>query len=141
MNSGLRSLTHHIFFPPRPEVVVAKENSNCLSSNGLCDLVPNRFDDDQLDRPPGIAFGRIRADHGHDLRVLSVRKQSRSAFAGTFVKCSLQPALLISATHSANGCLAGTGRRGNIDRCPALIEEEQNAGPFEYLRSDLAARR
>src|SRR5258708_443933 len=66
------SATHHIFFPPRLQVVALQQNPDCL---------PPRFGDQFafvpfLDHPPpgpaGPTFRRVTADHGNDTLLLGI---------------------------------------------------------------------
>jgi hypothetical protein len=61
---------HHIFFPPRLQLVALQQNSDCLSAH-LGNQFP--FDGlfgDQADGPSGTAFRRFAADHGHNTLLL-----------------------------------------------------------------------
>ena len=65
------SAMHHIFFPPRLQLVALQQNSDCLSAH-LGNQFP--FDGlfgDQADGPSGTAFRRFAADHGHNTLLLS----------------------------------------------------------------------
>jgi hypothetical protein len=61
---------HHIFFPPRLQLVALQQNSDCLSAH-LGNQFP--FDGlfgDQADGPSGTAFRRFAADHGDNTLLL-----------------------------------------------------------------------
>src|SRR5450755_2194605 len=61
--SSLSSATHHIFFPPRLEVVVEQQNPNGLSSDSRNQFPLHRFFGHQAHGPSGKTLRRSAADH------------------------------------------------------------------------------
>src|SRR6185503_11667654 len=57
---------HHIFFPPRLEVVVLEKNADGFSSHAGRQFALDGFLRRQPDGPTGAAFGRIGANQGDD---------------------------------------------------------------------------
>jgi hypothetical protein len=74
---------HHIFFPPRLQLVALQQNSDCLSAH-LGNQFP--FDGlfgDQADGPTGTAFRRFTADHSDNM--------SAAAKKGTSLAVETEP--------------------------------------------------
>src|SRR5271157_394938 len=106
MYSSSRSATHHIFFPPRLEVVVEQQNPNRLPSYLWHQFTLHRFLRHQADRPAGTTFWRIAADHRDDpLFLVGVQYLGR-ARPLLLVKGTIQASMLIAMPESAN-CLWG----------------------------------
>jgi hypothetical protein len=61
---------HHIFFPPRLQLVALQQNPDCLSAYLGHQLALDGLFGDQADRPTGSAFRRRTADHGNDALLL-----------------------------------------------------------------------
>ena len=77
------SAMHHIFFPPRLQLVALQQNPDCLSAHLGHQLAFDGLFGDQADRPAGPAFRRITADHGNDALLLGAIENllgSRSLF-------------------------------------------------------------
>src|SRR5947207_11429135 len=60
------SATHHIFFPPRLQVVALQQNPDCLPPRFGDQFAFDRFLDDQTHGPARPTFRRLTADHGND---------------------------------------------------------------------------
>jgi hypothetical protein len=74
---------HHIFFPPRLQLVALQQNPDCLSAHFGHQLALDSLFGDQADRPTGSAFRRLTADHGNDALLLGAIENllgSRSLF-------------------------------------------------------------
>jgi hypothetical protein len=61
---------HHIFFPPRLQLVALQQNPDCLSAHLGNQLPFDRLLGDQADGPTGASFRRFAADHGDDTLLL-----------------------------------------------------------------------
>jgi hypothetical protein len=59
-------------FPPRLDIVVAKQNANGFPTDFLDHTAIDRLLHDQLDRPTSVSIRRGGAHHGDDLRLLLV---------------------------------------------------------------------
>src|ERR1035437_2850230 len=79
MYSSVTSATHHIFFPPRLQVVVLQKNPDCFSTHARHQLSFDGLFNDEAQAPPGVAFGRFAADHGYNALLFRGVKQ----FGGT----------------------------------------------------------
>jgi hypothetical protein len=74
---------HHIFFPPRLQVVALQQNPDCLSAHLGYQLALDGLFGDQAERPAGPTFRRLTADHGNDALLLGAIENllgSRSLF-------------------------------------------------------------
>jgi hypothetical protein len=61
---------HHIFFPPRLQLVALQQDPDCLSAHLGNQLPFDRLLGDQADGPTGTSFRRFAADHGDDTLLL-----------------------------------------------------------------------
>jgi hypothetical protein len=74
---------HHIFFPPRLQLVALEQNPDCLSAYLRHQLALDGLFGDQADRPTGPTFRRRTANHGNDALLLGAIENllgSRSLF-------------------------------------------------------------
>src|SRR5215471_10261283 len=102
MYSSSRSATHHIFFPPRLEVVVEQQNPDGLPTHLRYQFPLHRLLGHQSNRPTRLPLWRIAAHHGDDSLFL-VRVQD---FGRTgplfFIESAIQAGLLIAMAESPN---------------------------------------
>src|SRR2546423_15029942 len=103
MYSSLSSATHHIFFPPRFEVVVEEQDADGLPSHTRNQASLDGFLRHQAHRPAGTAFRRIAAHHGDNPLLLAVIEHSGGAGALLLEQRGFQTAPLVTAAHRANG--------------------------------------
>ena len=83
MYAWSNSAMHHIFFPPRLQLVALEQNPDCLSAYLRHQLALDGLFGDQAERPTGPTFRRLTADHGNDallLRAIENLLGSRSLF-------------------------------------------------------------
>ena len=109
MYSLFNSATHHIFFPPRLQLVALQQDPDCLSSHSADQLAFDRLLDDQADSPASPPFRRLTADHGDDalfLGVVESRLRSRSLF---LVEDAVQAVPVVAMGDVADGL----GSQGN----------------------------
>jgi len=75
MYSWSSSAIHQLFFPPRPEVVVQQQQSDCLTAHGGYQFPFHRLFGDEPDGPARKTIGRIGAHHRDDsLALLDVQR-------------------------------------------------------------------
>src|SRR5512141_2708478 len=113
--ASFTSATHHIFFPPRLEVVVLQRDSNRLSTYSGNDLPLFGFRGQDSHRPPRLPWRRRSARQRHHLLALSFVQ--RRSFARTFalIDGRLHPALSVAErdlTHPFIGQLEHGPRLG-----------------------------
>src|SRR5271170_5976128 len=97
MYSSLSSATHHIFFPPRLEVVVEEQNSDGFPSHSRDQTPLDRFFCHQPHGPAGAAFGWITADHGDDALPLAVLQNLGCSRPLLIVKSPVEARVLVAA--------------------------------------------
>src|SRR5271154_1546614 len=96
MYSSLSSATHHIFFPPRLEVVVKEQNPDGFPSHAWNQSPLHRLLRHQSHGPAGATLWRVAAHHGDDPLLLAVVQNSLSAGALLVVERGLEAAPLVS---------------------------------------------
>src|SRR5258708_638327 len=101
--AGLIPAHHHIFFPPRLEVVVEQQNPDCFPSHSWNQSPPHGFLGHQSHGPPGPAFGRVAAHHGNDALPLAVLQQCGRSGSLLLVDGSFEPPLLVAMADLPNG--------------------------------------
>ena len=74
MYAWSNSAMHHIFFPPRLQLVALQQDPDCLSAHLGNQLPFDRLLGDQADGPTGTTFRRFAADHGDDTLLLGAVK-------------------------------------------------------------------
>jgi hypothetical protein len=95
MYSSSNSATHHIFFPPRLQVVAFQQHPDGLSPNARHQLAFDRLFGQQAHSPTRPSCRRLAARHGNNALPL-LRIQGRSSSGpGCVVQRALQSALLI----------------------------------------------
>ena len=128
MYSSLSSATHHIFFPPRLEVVVEEQDADCFPSHPRNQSPFDGFLRHQTHRPAGAAFGRIAAHHGDNPLLLAVIEHRGGAGALLLEQRGFQTALLVTMADRANGLRGERDDPGN-PRCAGASGQLQQAYP------------
>src|SRR5450631_2762395 len=94
--SSLSSATHHIFFPPRLEVVVEQQNPNGLSSCSRNQFPLHRFLGHQAHGPSGKTLRWIAANHSDNALLLAVVQQPGRSGPRLFIKRAFQAPLPVA---------------------------------------------
>src|SRR5437773_1041114 len=97
------SATHHIFFPPRLQVVALQQNPDSLPPRFGDQSAFDRCLDDQAHGPARPTFRRLTADHGNDTLLLGVVEnwlRPRTLFV---VSAASKPLLLLAVGYLADG--------------------------------------
>src|SRR5664280_913595 len=95
MYSSLSSPTHHIFFPPRLQVVALQQHPNGLSPHSRNQFAFDNLFGQQPHRPTRPPFRRRRTDHGDNLLALALVQSRSFARPCGVEQRSLQPFLFI----------------------------------------------
>ena len=98
MYSWSNSATHHIFFPPRLQVVAFQQPPNGLSAHSRNQFTFDDLFGQQPHGPTRSPFRRRRADHGDNLLALALVQDRSFARTCGVEQRSLQPFLLIPLT-------------------------------------------
>src|SRR6266581_3688027 len=112
MYSAVSSATHHIFFPPRFQLVALQQNPDCLSAHLGHQLALDGFFDNQAHRPTSSPFRRLTANHGNDALLLGIIEDLLGSWSLLVVKGGIQAATVV-----AMGDL--TDRLGSEGKCCA----------------------
>src|SRR5215813_7985013 len=130
MYSSLSSATHHIFFPPRLEVVVEEQDPNGFSSHPGDQPAFDRFLRHQPHRPAGAAFRRIATHHCNDPLLLGTVEHGDCAGTLFFKERRFQTVPLVTTRNRADGLGSERDDLGN-PRC---------TGPFGQLQERQCAQ-
>lgn len=125
MYSSVSSGTHHIFLPPRFEVVAEKQNSNGLASNSWNKPPFHGLFRNQAYCPAGVSFGRTAADHCDDPLFLAVLQQRGRARSFFLIEGPPQPALNLPMTHLTDWLRGQRDEFGNARRAHAAGQLQQ----------------
>src|SRR5450759_507121 len=96
MYSGVSSATHHIFFPPRLQLVAVQQNPDCLSAHLGHQFALDGLLYNQTHSPTSPPFRRLTANHGNNALFLGSVENllcSRSLFV---VEGSIQAATVVA---------------------------------------------
>jgi hypothetical protein len=128
MYSSLRSATHHIFFPPRPEVVVLQQDANRLPSHARRKSSLERLLRHQSHGPARVTFRWIAAYHRDDALFLTGVQDLGRAGALLFEKRRIQTALPVTTADIADGLGSQWDNAGNPWRAGAFRQLQQRQG-------------
>src|SRR5215467_13426395 len=129
MYSSVRSATHHIFFPPRLEVVVEQQNPDRLSSHPRNQLSFHRFFGYQTDRPARATFWRGGAHHCDDPLLLVVVQHFGGAGPLLLIKRAVESGLLVTVAEPANRLCRDRDGLGNMGSTDTLCQLQERQGP------------
>src|SRR6266508_1362147 len=119
--------THHIFFPPRLQLVAIQHPADRLSAHRGDDLSASRLLGDQRQRPLRPTRRWRRADHRHDRRLLPRVQESRRRGPRILAKRLGEPTLQEAPTDPANLPRIRAGGRRRVGPGPAPIAQLPNA--------------
>lgn len=131
MNSALSSGTHHIFFPPRFELVVAKHQSDGLATHRLGNATAASFNRRKSNTPTGLACWRRPTDHGHNLDLLALVEPLLCPGPRAVMQGSEKSAGDITIAELPNGRGKSPRRSHHISDPPAPIQQLQDPSAFE----------
>src|SRR5437870_11689831 len=120
------SATHHIFFPPRLQVVALQQNPDCLPPRFGDQFAFDRFLDDQTHGPARPTFRRLTADHGNDTLLLGIVEnwlRPRTLFV---VERGLQAVAVVAVGYLADGLRGYRECRGDLRSGDSLAELTQS---------------
>jgi hypothetical protein len=104
------SATHHIFFPPRLQVVAFEQHPDCFSARAGNQLALDGLLGYQAHGPTRPPFRRFAADHGHDALSLGIVQQRFSAGPLPVVESTVQATAVVTVSDLADG-FRGEGQR------------------------------
>jgi len=118
---------HQLLFPPRLEVVVQQQQSNCLAAHGGSQFALHRLLGDQLDGPACQPIRWIGAHHGDDPVALTGVQSPFAAGPRQVNESALQAPLAVSPADVAHRLgRDSNGSRHRWRRLP-LTQQQQGA--------------
>src|ERR1017187_3059886 len=124
MYASLSSATHHIFFPPRLEVVVEEQNPDRFPSHAWDQPALHLFLGHQSHGPAGTALWRVAAHHGDDPLLLAVFQNRRSAGSLLVVESGFEATGLVTMADLPNRLWRERDHVGN-PRCTYALGQLQ----------------
>src|SRR5580693_1749504 len=116
MYSSSRSATHHIFFPPRLEVVVEQQNTDGFPAHSWHQFPFNRLLGYQSHAPTGVALGWLATYHGNDaLLPVCVQHFGRSGPL-LLIESAIQTGLLVTMAESPDRLQRQGDHLGDLGR-------------------------
>src|SRR3954471_5665151 len=131
MYSSLSSATHHIFFPPRLEVVTCQTDPYVFPPHPRHQPALHRFLGHQPYRPAGPAFRRFATNHGNDSLLLSVIQQFSCSGPLFLIERTVESLLLIAMADFSNRLGSQWDNSGNMRRADALGELQKRHRPHD----------
>src|ERR1039457_3317461 len=125
---SLSSATHHIFFPPRLEVVVEEQNPDGFPSHAWDQSALHRFLGHQSHGPAGAALWRATAHHGDDPLLLAVYQNRRSPWPLLVVERGFEATRLVTMTDLPNRLWRQWDHAGNPRCTNALGQLQERQG-------------
>src|ERR1019366_2740831 len=124
--SASSSATHHIFFPPRLQVMTLEQDANRFPAHPPCQLPLHCFLGDEPDTPPRPPFRRRAAHEGDD--PLTLARVQHPALAGTWllVQRRFQPLLRVAPGNRPHGFGRHAHLVGNLRRSLSLVQLAQD---------------
>src|ERR1700730_7773785 len=118
------SATHHIFFPPRLQVVAEQQNPDGLPADPATDFSPYSLLADQPHCPSGCTFRWRPTDHRNNLLVFSRAKSRNGTRPLALEQGHVQTFLKIFPSNSVYRHSSTVNRLRNFLRPLALIEHQ-----------------
>jgi hypothetical protein len=119
---------HHIFFPPRLEIVVKQQNPDGFSTHSWYQFTFHGLFGYQSHGPTRLALWRIAAYHGDDALFLVAVQHLDRAGSLLLVQSTIQSALFITMAEPPD-CLGGQwDDLGNLRSAGVLSQLQQRQG-------------
>jgi hypothetical protein len=119
---------HHIFFPPRPEVVVKQQNPNGLPTHSRRQFTLHGLFGYQSYSPTRLAFWRIATYHGDDALLLVAVQHLGRTGSLFLVQSIIQSAVFITMAEPPD-CLGGQwDDLSNLRSAGVLSQLQQRQG-------------
>src|SRR5271157_668912 len=129
MSASSSSATHHIFFPPRLEVVVEEQHPNGFPSRTGNQSPFLGFLRHQPHGPASAALRRRSAHHGDDPLLLTVVQDLCRAGTRLVVECGIEASLLVATREVPNGLGGERNECGDARRANPLGQLQQRQCP------------
>lgn len=122
--------THHIFFPPRFEVVAGEEAAGGVTAHLGDDPALDRLLRDEVDGPPCPSFGGRPAHHRRESGLFLGTQQLGRTRARFLFEAGLEAKLDAAPSHSPNLSRIGPDRRSDRLERPPLTKELEHSKPL-----------
>ncbi len=132
MYSWSSSAIHQLFFPPRLEVVVQQQQSDCLASNRGNQFPLHRLLCDESDGPASETIRRIGANHRDNPLALTGIQSRFAARSRKINQCALQASIAVSPTDIAHGLRRDPDRSCHCGRRLAFVKQQQRPGSLHH---------
>jgi hypothetical protein len=127
----LSSATHHIFFPPRLEVVTCQQDPYGFPAHPRHQPAFDRLLGHQPHRPAGPAFRRFATNQGNDSLLLRLIQQFRCSGSLFLLERTVEPLLLIAMADFSNRLGSQWDNSGNTRRADALGQLQKRHRPYD----------
>src|SRR6267142_3243802 len=127
--------THHIFFPPRFQVVLLEQKTNTFSSDLPCQLALLGFLGHQPYRPTRLAGRRLSTNHGDDALLLRFFNSGSRTRSWTIIEGRHQPLFGIASANPPHPLSAQVHTAGYCGWGLAGIQESQALGSLDDSHS------
>jgi hypothetical protein len=117
--------THHIFFPPRFEVVAGEEASGGIAAHLGNDGATNSLFGDEADGPLRTTFRRRSADHRRERGLFFRAEELRRVRTRLVFEAGFQPEVHSPPSHAPDLSRVRPDRRGDRLQRPSLAEQLQ----------------
>src|SRR5450759_2947121 len=121
MYSGVSSATHHIFFPPRLQLVAVQQNADCLSAHLGYQFTFDGLLYNQAHRPSSTPFRRLTANHGNDALFLGIVENLLCSRPLSIVEGGIQAATVVAMSDLPD-------RLGSQGKCLRDLRRGEAAG-------------
>src|ERR1700730_1401500 len=129
MYSSLSSPTHHIFFPPRLEVVVNEQYPDGFPSHARNQSSFHGFLGYQPHGPAGAALGRVTANHGDNALPLAILQHRGCSRALLLVEGTIETSLRVAMSDLPNRLRSQRNNAGNARSTGAPCQLKQRERP------------
>ena len=135
MYSAFSSATHHIFFPPRLQVVAFEQDPDCLPTDAGNQFALDGLLDHQAHRPTCAAFRRITAHHRDDALLLGIVENLLGPGPLLVIQGAIQAATAVTVSDLADSLRGERQRLRDSGRgsAPGELSESQGAQDDAYL--------
>src|SRR5277367_3837263 len=125
MYSSSSSLTHHIFFPPRLEIVALKQNADGFPAYARHKLSLDRLLRYQSHRPASLAFGWFAANHCDNALLLQIVEQLGGAGTLLLIERPLKAAFAVAVSDLADRLRCKFEQTGDLRRGHPTSQAQQ----------------
>jgi hypothetical protein len=120
MYSSLSSGTHHIFFPPRLQVVALEQDANCFPTDPWHQLPLDRLLRYQSNGPSGMPLRRLTANHRDNALLLEIVQHLPGTGALLLIESSVEALVFVTMAYLTNSLRRKLKQTRYLRRCHAF---------------------